>query len=503
MSTTALAFGQVPPSDGPQFQTQAQTKSVSKTSNSFSNSKSSVVCNALSITATETIVCDTGSAVLNVTGGQCDYRWYSDPLFTNKIGWNDSLLTDTIHNDSTFYVRSRCPIGGVDSTVALPPHGSVYSGNVRGYYFVAPCDFIITGLWVPTDASAGTQNVEVVLFDADTVPGLWPSTTNAFKSLGYWNNYAAADTIPVCMYVDSGEVVGIYGNRTDQNSYQAAPYNGSINGIPTTLYRSGMQQPLSSNQMADIFAESAGSISRTEFFYTVDMDTNDAQYTVVVPQSYDLNATPSICSGDSIFLGGAFQTAPGSFLDTLQSVHGCDSIVASVLTVNSLPTVMMAPFSPDTVCTTDPSFALPPGTPASGSYTGTGVAGNNFDPTVAGQGSYFVTYTYTDINSCASSDSAEIHVIICAGINNNNSLNNAITVYPNPVEDYLTINLSENNNEQINMKLIDAVGKTVMEVSVPENSQKATLNCSSLSKGIYFLIIPSNEGGLTYKITKK
>lgn len=50
------------------------------------------------------------------------------------------------------------------------------------------------------------------------------------------------------------------------------------------------------------------------------------------------NATATICSGDSIFLGGAYQFNSGSYSDTNQTSSGCDSIVVTQLFVNQ-PTI--------------------------------------------------------------------------------------------------------------------------------------------------------------------
>lgn len=46
----------------------------------------------------------------------------------------------------------------------------------------------------------------------------------------------------------------------------------------------------------------------------------------------------------------------------------------------------------------DPAFLI--GTPQGGTFTGLGVVGNQFDPSIAGQGFHTVTYTYTDPNGC-------------------------------------------------------------------------------------------------------
>jgi hypothetical protein len=45
------------------------------------------------------------------------------------------------------------------------------------------------------------------------------------------------------------------------------------------------------------------------------------------------NQSISICEGDSYFAGGAFQTTAGTYIDTLQSSVGCDSVQTTVLQV--------------------------------------------------------------------------------------------------------------------------------------------------------------------------
>ena len=41
------------------------------------------------------------------------------------------------------------------------------------------------------------------------------------------------------------------------------------------------------------------------------------------------------CVGDSALLAGSYQTVSGVYLDTLQSIAGCDSIVSTTLIVDT------------------------------------------------------------------------------------------------------------------------------------------------------------------------
>lgn len=143
------------------------------------------------------------------------------------------------------------------------PHLTTFSGNTRGYYFIAPVSFTICGLFVPTDASTDPQNIEVLQFH-DSLPPTFPGFTNNFVSLYYTTNNAAASMIPVNIAVNAGDSIGVYGTRgtTNVNSYGMAQCITTILGNSVTLYRTGMQFSLNSQQMHDVWSENANQISR-------------------------------------------------------------------------------------------------------------------------------------------------------------------------------------------------------------------------------------------------
>lgn len=77
-----------------------------------------------------------------------------------------------------------------DQLIPLPDFDLTYSDPcyTRGYWFEAPCNFVITGLRVPDEYGDGRQNVEVVRFNGQVPPPIWSSTTNAFVSLARFVN---------------------------------------------------------------------------------------------------------------------------------------------------------------------------------------------------------------------------------------------------------------------------------------------------------------------------
>jgi gliding motility-associated-like protein len=80
--------------------------------------------------------------------------------------------------------------------------------------------------------------------------------------------------------------------------------------------------------------------------------------TIVTP----VNA--AICQGDSILLGGTFQTVAGTYYDSLTTSLGCDSVLATTLVVNPLSSIIIDPVFP--VCLGAPIILT-----ATGSGSGT------------------------------------------------------------------------------------------------------------------------------------
>ncbi len=437
--------------------------------------------------------CGGGTDTLIGTGS-CDYVWSTDSLATNIIGSTDSLVIGPLTSDSTFYLTTLDAYK--DSMAVLPAYGSTYTGNTRGYYFTAPVDFVMTGFWVPTDVGMTSQNVEVLLFDNQTPPPAYSLSTNAFTSLGYWSNYDPNDTIDVCIPVYAGDVIGIYGNRGNNNSYSAGgTLYAEIAGVSTPVFRTGMQFDLVTEQMHDVWSEAGSSISRVEMFYDMEYDTNTTAINVIVPMPEFVTNTVGICAGDSAFAEGAYQTSAGMYYDTLQTIYGCDSIVTTDLSVNALPIMS---FSSDTTCLQGGLLTLT-GTPAGGLYTGTAVSGNQFDPSNAGVGSFTINYAYTGGSGCSNDVDATIVVDECASIDELNLL--GVRVYPNPVVDELMIALPEN------MKIASAVlydlNGSIIGTYVLSNASN-TISVNALSEGVYLLELQSASGLKgTYRIVKK
>ena len=103
------------------------------------------------------------------------------------------------------------------------------------------------------------------------------------------------------------------------------------------------------------------------------------------------------------------QTITYSYTDA----NGCSASATTSITVNPLPIVSAGTYGPVCIDAADITLA---GTPAGGTFSGTGVTGNLFDPSV---GTQTITYSYTDLNGCSASATTSITVnplpIVSAG----------------------------------------------------------------------------------------
>ncbi|GIV33390.1 MAG: hypothetical protein KatS3mg031_0925 [Chitinophagales bacterium] len=118
----------------------------------------------------------------------------------------------------------------------------------------------------------------------------------------------------------------------------------------------------------------------------------------VSPNTFDTIAV-TICEGDSFFAGGAFQYVSGTYVDRLESVNDCDSILTTFLTV--LPNART--FLTAEICEGESYFAGGAEQTVSGTYYDTLPAANGCDSIIATQ---LIVHPRYDI---------ETHVTICNG----------------------------------------------------------------------------------------
>ncbi|MPM03297.1 hypothetical protein SDC9_49562 [bioreactor metagenome] len=204
----------------------------------------------------------------------------------------------------------------------------------------------------------------------------------------------------------------------------------------------------------------------------------------------------SICQGNSYNFNGSILTTAGIYHDTLVSAAGCDSIVALTLTVNPLPVVDLGPDT--TICITE-SIVLNAGIHDSYNWS-TGATSQYLliDSTGYGTGAHLFSVIVSD-DFCQASDAIIITFDACAGLNNNES--GSVSLYPNPGNGFVYVNLENIPAGNIAFMLYNPDGQLLQtwerdtEPGIPEE-----IDFSDLPSGVYFLKISGPEINGFYKL---
>lgn len=140
---------------------------------------------------------------------------------------------------------------------------------------------------------------------------------------------------------------------------------------------------------------------------------------------YTFGATPSVGTGTWTYNGPGIATFTPNANDAGATVtvdtygnynftwtednNGCISAAVINMNFHQPPTVSFTGLNgPYCIDDTNPVSLV--GTPAGGTFSGLGVSGNQFVPSVAGVGTIFITYTYTDVNGCVNDDVQSVDV---------------------------------------------------------------------------------------------
>ncbi|MFT6921014.1 MAG: hypothetical protein ACJA1C_000008 [Crocinitomicaceae bacterium] len=161
--------------------------------------------------------------------------------------------------------------------------------------------------------------------------------------------------------------------------------------------------------------------------------------------------------------------------------NGCSGQSSGSITVHPAPSVSFALLSD--VCDYTPTFTLSGGTPIGGVYTGVGVSGLVFDPSVAGLGPHLLTYTYTDmITGCEGTEVQTITVDACASVDEKGFEN--LILYPNPVSESFQL-ISDYEIESV--QVLDMSGRIVKTFGAAQ----LTYDISSVPSGVYMVTVHS------------
>jgi len=259
------------------------------------------------------------------------------------------------------------------------------------------------------------------------------------------------------------------------------------------------------------------------------------------PLSVDATATPDTsCTGDSIQLmaivsGGSgnytysWSSNPSGFSSTIANPVVYPTITTTytvvvndgfntisdwvIVTVNHLPEIPAIPVGPDTIdlyYTTTSDYSTSP--VANADYYIWVLEPSNMG-TIAGNGtSVIITWSgvlgqanlsVKAVNPCGQSDlSQPLSIYVDNTVGMEDMEKNKITIYPNPNNGRFTISSSYVGISEV--YLYNLYGRAVMNFSVSLFNEKiVTMDCSNLSKGIYFVKVLIGKESRIRKVVVK
>lgn len=392
----------------------------------------------VNVTADKNSICDGDTvhldAVVSGGTGNYTYTWSSTPVgFTSNLANpeaypNVTTVYSVVVNDGTNTVSSSVTI-----TVNPTPLVSI-SGLQSSYCENAIPDTLAGipngGLFTGVGISANIFNPSVAGVGNHTVSYFY-TATNGCSATATQNT--TVNDVPVANAgVDQNNVT--FNTSTTLNG-SATGGNGtySYTWTPASLLtNANIQSPTTVlMQLTTIFTLDVSDVNNC-------MSTDDVQIKIQGgPLSVNPSATPdTICAGDPIQLnalasGGsgnyiyAWVSNPSGFIDltanpiaypTVTTTYiinvydGANTVVDSVtVEVGAIPTVTIT--APQAIYCDNGMVDTLIGMPMGGTFFGTGMINNQFDPNMAGIGLHQVIYKYTSSLGCSNGDTVNMNVV--------------------------------------------------------------------------------------------
>lgn len=161
------------------------------------------------------------------------------------------------------------------------------------------------------------------------------------------------------------------------------------------------------------------------------------------------------------------------------------------VTINSIPAE---------VCINDSTIKLT-ATPTNGVWTGNGISGNNFSPSIAGIGISTLTYTITGSGGCSASSSVDINVKGC--VDSTMELCRSIKLLPNPNKGQFKLRVLTKNLIAFDARIIDASGRLLRKYHFPSYTPYGTVipfDVSFLPNGTYMLELFTHIKNCVYRV---
>jgi|CXWL01.1.fsa_nt_gi uncharacterized repeat protein (TIGR01451 family) len=165
----------------------------------------------------------------------------------------------------------------------------------------------------------------------------------------------------------------------------------------------------------------------------------------------------------------------------------------AVLTVNPTPSFTFGSI-PSVACISDTAINLTASL-SGGLWSGNGVQGSQFVPSVAGLGAAVVTYTVVNSFGCTSALSTTIQVNECPERHVTLDKKNSLIIYPNPSNGRFSIRIKTDLYTKLGMRVYASDGRLLktQQFAGIYYDREVQVDLSRLSNGIYHLFLYNDE----------
>jgi hypothetical protein len=477
----------------------------------------------------------TGSNTVNDNYGTCrwgDYSaitcdpvgnatfWYTQQyIVTNGSNWHTRIASFSFQNSLSVHATANPSLINIGGSSQL----NVTATGGTGTY---------TYSWtsLPVGFNSTMQN-----------PTVSPVLTTKYIAHVTSGTVTKTDTTQVSVNINvtaSSNPTTINAGQTSQLSTTAAggtgTYTFSWSSSPAG-FTSTLQNPTVTPGVTTIYTDlvSDGALSNSDTAIV---------HVIQQPMTLTVTANPSlICIGgtsqlDAVATGGSltytylWSSNPAGFYSTLQNPLAQPFITtryivnvndgsqtktdSALVTVTPTPTVF--PGNDSTYCNNVTSISLNGNatdyssvawsTSGSGTFSSTNSLNTIYYPSSSDESSGHVNLTLTawPLSPCVNSVSGTKHItfVVCEGIPEAGSGIFGFTLAPNPSPGIFTLKVNGVMNQEVNLTIFDARGRTVYADKFynPEKSYVHQFDFSGYSKGIYFVKVQADQQVRTQKL---
>ena len=383
-------------------------------------------------------LCGNGSTTLTALGGTTasggTYQWGTGSTPGSNVipgETGETYTTPVLTTTTSYWVRridvAPCnnPTNAATATVTVTPVPNItVSSNVPNSCDGATVSLTAAGgtsySWT-TGATSSSEQVNPTVQTTYTVTGTTSGCTNtASITIGAFTSSNASFTYPtntICSSAGSQtpSVVTVGGTFSSTGGLVVSSTTGVIDvaaspiGTYIVYYDFGGNCPSQATQSVTITDAPVATFSYTSPSYCTSA-TDPIPNFISGASAGVFSSTPSglsLNTGSGI-LDLSASTAGVYTVTNDINIPGCAPASASVIIeIFASPSVTIVPVTP--LCSNSNSVNLT-ATPIGGTFSGTGVSSNVFNPTVSGAGNWIVTYTYTNADNCTGTNTTSITV---------------------------------------------------------------------------------------------